>query len=822
MPPHLSVRHRIHASALLLGAGLLVGCNQAPTSSVTLTPSEPTTLQDLQATVQSNDLNGDPITLMYAWSVDGVVQDDLTGDTVPAARTARDEQWTVTVVANDGKEDGTSSSAGVTILNSAPTLSATLNPSRATTAQDLTIEVETDDSDADEVTVSYRWAVDGTEIDEGANTIEATALQQGQVWSVVVEASDGTATSDPVELSSTVGNAPPTILSVTFTPARLVADAQLAATVDAIDTDGDDITLAFQWERNGIMVSETSDRLPAGSLTRDDVIFLTVTPSDDSGPGEAFESEALVVLNSIPSVASVTLPDTVTEDASVTCSPTDWYDGDGDSDNYTYSWSVQGITIANTNDSLDGSWFDKGDTIMCIVTPDDGIDLGEPVSSNTTTVLNTPPMLTEAFVSPLPPSRSGPLTLILGSWSDPDPADQDLITFQYVWYVNSEEVSTDPSLDPSLFARGQSVYAVVTPSDPDGDGTSVQTSPVDVVNAPPVVDTLTVSPEVAYANLPIEASVSSSDADADPITHTFEWSVNGSVVQQSELPTLDASFFSRGDVIQVRVTPRDGLDDGETVQSSDILVINGPPSIGQVVLEPADVYEASVVDCVPQDIVDPDEDDVTNTTRWTVNDIEVSTESTLAGDLFDKGDLISCSLVPSDGQDDGELVSSTSVTVLNTPPIIEQVSIDQTTPREGDSLTVTITGLDDDDDADLDALELRYVWRADDTEIGFDPELTSADFQRGQVITVEVFASDPQAEGLGVMSSEIVVLNSTPVVTLVELTPSVAYTRSELVPQVEVTDADNDSITLTYDWLVDGDLVVEDDTLGTLDTSLFV
>src|SRR5439155_15975323 len=56
--------------------------------------------------------------------------------------------------------------------------------------------------------------------------------------------------------------------------------------------------------------------------------------------------------------------------------------------------------------------------------------------------------------------------------------------------------------------------------------------------------------------------------------------------------------------------------------------------------------------------------------------------------------------------DDSAPVTSSQVTVVNTAPVVDSVSIDQSAPKTNDTLTVTVTK----HDADGDSLTPAYQW----------------------------------------------------------------------------------------------------------------
>jgi hypothetical protein len=80
-----------------------------------VTPSDPLAgADDLLCSGQSGDADSDPVTLSYAWDVDGAPS-CAAGDTVPASETSDGETWTCTLTPDDGFDEGASVSASVVV-----------------------------------------------------------------------------------------------------------------------------------------------------------------------------------------------------------------------------------------------------------------------------------------------------------------------------------------------------------------------------------------------------------------------------------------------------------------------------------------------------------------------------------------------------------------------------------------------------------------------------------------------------------------------------------------------------------------------------------
>jgi alpha-tubulin suppressor-like RCC1 family protein len=800
-------------------------CNQAPNPpDVTILPESPTTVDDLVAEVTGTDPDEDKLTYTFTWSRDGEVVAGLTTDTVPAAETAKGETWTVEVVPNDGVADGPAGSASTDILNTAPSLTVALTPDPATTEDDLVGEATTEDIDGDTVTVTYTWMRDDSATTVTGDTVPAAETTRGETWTVTAVPSDGEIDGASATDSITLGNALPTVVTLTFDPAVAYADGPITAVSTTFDGDDDPVTLTWDWTVNGTAAGDGTDTLAVGEFVAGDVIEVTLVPNDGVADGPAFTSSPLVVANAVPVITGVSvLPAPAYEASVLTCTPAGWYDGDGDAEAYVWSWAVNGSTIAATSQTLTGASFNRGDAVTCTAVPDDGTDLGTPLTSAALTIQNTPPVLASAALSDLSPLTTETLSVVLGAASDDDPADAASIAYRYAWYVDGTLAGTNPTLPPSAFAKDDLVYAIVTPYDPQGDGLPVTTASALVGNTAPVTSAVVISPSTAYTTDDLVATPTSADDDGDSLTHSYTWFINGTAIGGVTGNTLPAELHVKGDSVRVMAIAHDGFADGISASSSAVVIRNSAPTLTGAAILPETITEADTATCTPLGWADADGDPESYTYAWTINGQPASNGPTLDGEDFDKDDVIACTVTPSDGDDDGAAATADAVTVANTPPTIATVSINQPTPREGDTLTLTVNGIDDIDPADAGQLSPRFEWRVNGTAVSSGSTLSSAlYFDKGDVVVVEVFASDPDDEGAGVTSAPVTILNTPPVVQSVTLAPQPAYTDSTLEASAVVVDVDGDTFTLVYDWRVEGQAALSGDTIGSLDSSYFV
>ena len=214
------------------------------------------------------------------------------------------------------------------------------------------------------------------------------------------------------------------------------------------------------------------------------------------------------------------------------------------------------------------------------------------------------------------------------------------------------------------------------------DGTDTDTDAftwtVTDTNTPPVVDTATVGPANPTTGQTLSATVTSHDADGNPLTTAYQWSRNGTDIVGASGSTLNlatAGNGDRGDLIRVRVTVNDGIATSSPLTSSPVTVANSAP-VATVALSPASPA-TTAIETATATKTDADGDAVGLTFVWKVNGTTVRTFSSptaltdtldlsVAGN-GDSGDVVRVEVTPSDGTLSGTLVNA-SVTVAGAAP----------------------------------------------------------------------------------------------------------------------------------------------------------
>lgn len=645
----------------------LAGCAQPPDApQIVLNPGSPTTTDDiavlfLDAAVDSGASK--EVTHTYQWFQDGTLRPDLTGDTVPASETTKGETWKVVVLPSAGELVGEAAEASATVVNTPPMATVSLPADPATDA-DLVAAVTSEDADGDTVAFTFAWTRDGAAASAASDTVPAGETTHGDTWTVTVTPNDGESDGEAVTASVVVANSPPTVESVAVTPVPAYEDSLLVATPFGVDDlDDDAVALTYTWFVNDTAVQSGEDDTLTGALfDKHDLVRVEVTPNDGYVDGAFAASLDLLVENTVPSGTGVAIVSSSADGAAyeastLTCTPAGWADADGDAEGWTYAWTVAGAAVS-TAASIDGTLFSKNDVVACTATPTDGEASGATLTSSAVSVRNTAPALASATLSTSAPTESDTVSVTLGAASDDD---GDAVTYAYAWYVDGALVSTSETLLPSRFVKGDVIQVTVTPFDGTGLGAPVTSASGIAANSAPTVRSVTLFPSAVYTDDTLTASVSTTDLDGDSVSLVYDWTVNGVPVGASGA-TLDGSiYFDRDDVVAVTVTPTDGSDTGASLASSDVTVLNTPPTAPVVEIDPADPEAGDTLVCdITTDATDADGDTLTYTVTWeqdgaafTGASTGVWTGDTVAGSYVQDEETWTCSVTASDGTDSG-------------------------------------------------------------------------------------------------------------------------------------------------------------------------
>lgn len=271
-------------------------------------------------------------------------------------------------------------------------------------------------------------------------------------------------------------------------------------------------------------------------------------------------------------------------------------------------------------------------------------------------------------------------------------------------------------------------------------------------NQAPGAPSVSLSPDPARTTDTLVASIDAPAVDPnkkDELTYSYAWLRDGTAVPELTGPEVPATETKKGETWEVIITPADDKLPG-TPATASLVIQNTPPTLQSAALSLLEPKEADALTCIGGTSTDIDGDTVTLQTAWLVNGTEVSTEDTLTGASFNKGDTIQCSLTPFDGTDAGEAVLSDTTTAINTAPEPPTIGTSPQPAFATQGLQCAI--ITPATDADADDLTYTFTWTLDGTSIGgtgttsFPGDtIDQAEVAWGQEWTCTVETSDGEA-----------------------------------------------------------------------------
>jgi len=265
----------------------------------------------------------------------------------------------------------------------------------------------------------------------------------------------------------------------------------------------------------------------------------------------------------------------------------------------------------------------------------------------------------------------------------------DLGTDSFIGNVDATGIIVTPEAHQYTYRRdicvygdlqdGVKYYFQVRVYDPYGGFSSWATGYFQL-NAPPTAEDLSITPSSPYTSDSLTANYTFVDPGGTESDKTqIQWYKNG--VEQSSLRnslTVDHSYLSPGQSWHFTVRPHDGIAYGLTYTADAVVISNRAPTATIISLLPArprksDDLKASFL------LDDPDDDPVTAILKWYkdgVDQTELRNSAVVPSSYLTKGDTWYFTLQPYDNYGVGDMETSDSVVVVNTPPEIDLILVE--------------------------------------------------------------------------------------------------------------------------------------------------
>jgi hypothetical protein len=782
----------------------------------------------------ATDVDDDPLTYEYRWSVNGTALNLPAGTAeLPTGLFSKHQKVKVDVVASDGELVGPASTAEATVVNTPPTAPVvSILPAAPKKGEPLRAVITAAAVDADEDTLSYRftWKKNGQPFAgavSGGREIPGSAVARDDRFEVTVLANDGEVDGPAATAAVKVVNTPPVPPVVRIDPRHPKGGQALKLVIvePAKDADGDKVSLTIAWTHEGQPCGGAEADLPPTAFKKHEHVRVTVTPRDPIEAGPAATDEVVVddAPPGAPAIAFTREKPTVGAPLEVQVTkPAP--DADGDAITYRYRWLRDGAPVVVSDGTAASQsapfWTSAARVPMTELAKNqrwevqaqafDGEEYG-PVVSARVAIVNTPPPAPMMRFIPQRPRRVDGIAV--GGQQTPD-ADGDGITYRYTWTRNGVrfEASPEQAMIPrGVPRRGEKWEVTVVGNDGEADSPPAHIETVIADTPPgPAAVSLCEGPVPSGTVPEVKLVKPSVDPDEDSIVYHYEWTLNGKPVPAAKgMTRFTVQPLRKHDLLRVDVTPFDGELAGP-VATAECHVVNTPPGPPQVALEPAEPTAGSGVQvAVRRPSADRDGDAISYRYAWTRDGLPVKFETaTIPPGNLRHGEVWKVEVTPFDGEQPGEPVVA-QATVKNTPPAQPVAVVVPEIAGVGQELSCQVRS--GTVDADEEPISLHYLWYRNGQLVPVadgSAVLPAGLVRRGERWRCEVWASDG-FEDSPKAGAEIVIRNTAPTAPGVVVEPERPKRRDTLSCRIATpsVDKDGDPVTYAYAWTRNGKAV---------------
>lgn len=329
-------------------------------------------------------------------------------------------------------------------------------------------------------------------------------------------------------------------------------------------------------------------------------------------------------------------------------------------------------------------------------------------------------------------------------------------------------------------------------------------------NTPPTATNVLLGPTGAVTTSTLTLSYTYSDAENDPESGTtIEWFRDG--VQLSLTgTTASPSLTSKHQEWYAVITPSDGDDAGTSVTSNILTIANSIPTMDAPSIVPATPETDDELTFTASGS-DADQDTLSYETRWLLEGVvisELDNSQSVPSYATRSGENWSMDTRANDGEANSSWQTSQTVqiggTVENTAPSVSSVVIAPENPLTGDDLSFSYTYADAENDVET-RHEVEWYRNGQLDDVFKGSGIPASSTEKGQIWNAKVRVNDGAAWSAWTSSNQIIIGNTAPITTTLEVSSSSLTTLETTEITFEHFDIDGDMMSNSeVIWLKDG------------------
>jgi len=338
-------------------------------------------------------------------------------------------------------------------------------------------------------------------------------------------------------------------------------------------------------------------------------------------------------------------------------------------------------------------------------------------------------------------------------------------------------------------------------------------------NSPPSVTDVHILPSNPSTTDDLSVSYTFNDDDGDIESGTvIQWFKNGVLQSSLSSSVVPSSATSRGEEWSVAVTPSDGTASGQQVTSTLTTIVNSLPYSTDITILP--LQPSSDDDLtLTYSMLDEDEDVVTSSIVWKVNNQRVSSLDNLSNvpSIATRiGDTWEAHVLLDDGFDSNLVVSSSMfISSDNSAPTITSLAIIPATPTSSQDIEV-VWSIDDEEGDEEEDVEIAWLKTGEIIDDQTGSILPSSLTSKDETWEVMVRVFDGFSWSNWSTSEMFTIQNSLPTISTIDFDSIEVSSDSNVSFTYTATDADGDPVEISSIRWINGEEVVDSGTQQTL------
>ncbi|MFX0151521.1 MAG: hypothetical protein ACFFAJ_12115, partial [Candidatus Hodarchaeota archaeon] len=424
-----------------------------------------------------------------------------------------------------------------------------------------------------------------------------------------------------------------------------------------------------------------------------------------------------------------------------------------------YKFGVYNASYDNYT-TLSANIIKKGDLWNYILQVFDGMNYSLPINSSIITILNSLPEITSLGFEDATPTTMVALDATWSYWDyDGDTEDKPAAILE--WYRNGIHITgfDNTTLIPAVnTSKNQFWFYKLWVYDGTNYSLLSSSESIQIINTAPIVVSLPLPTNVTRLNgliLSEDLFVSAfqdDDGDSVEIAEIYwykdtilQGTLNGSF-------TIQGSLLTKGENWTYAIRPYDGTAFGLIYTSTNITVSNTAPSVISAVLSPSQAKTTDNLEVVINEVFDLDSDPLgPYSILWYKGMVDLQSDfnnfTILPSANTTKGEIWRFEIRVYDGTNWSVPYSSNLVTILNTKPMITNVTLWGGTSTY-ENLTLTYDFYDVDDDLES-GTTITWRYTPGGTGGGYYglKEINASETKAGQLWWVEILPNDGFQQG---------------------------------------------------------------------------